>query len=188
MPIAQATIGGTVEIVLRGHQAASSILPQVREAIASLDPDLPIYEVMTMTQVVQAQSMYYNIFGVFFVTFGAVALFLAAAGLYGVMSFTVTQRTREMGVRSALGAPGRRLVLLIMRRSLVQLAIGLVLGLGLWLIAAGPLEPVLYHVSPHDPYVAALVVGVLGVVAIAASLLPAWRVTKVDPVIALSAE
>jgi putative ABC transport system permease protein len=188
VPIVQTTIGGTVEIALRGRQAGSVILAKVREAVASLDRDLPLYDVMTMTQIVQTQSMFYNIFGVFFVTFGAIALFLAAAGLYGVMSFAVTQRTREMGVRSALGAPGRRLVLLIMRRSLVQLAIGLLLGLGLWLAAASPLEPVLYHVSPHDPYVAALIVAVLGVVAIAASLLPAWRVTKVDPVIALSAE
>jgi predicted permease len=188
VPLVQAPIGGMVEIALRGHQSTSPSLPLIREAVASLDRDLPVYDVMTMTQIVQMQGMYFNIFGVFFVTFGVIALFLAAAGLYGVMSFAVTQRTREMGVRSALGAPGRRLVLLIMRRSLVQLAIGLVLGLGLWLIAAGPLEPVLYHVSPHDPYVAAVVVGVLGIVAIAASLLPAWRVTKVDPMIALSAE
>lgn len=187
-PLAQATIGSMVEVALRGHQPTSVVLPRVREAISSLDRDLPVYDVLTMTQVVQVQSMYYNIFGAFFVTFGAIALFLASAGLYGVMSFAVTQRTREMGVRSALGASGRRLVLLIMRRSIVQLAMGLVLGLGLWLVAAGPLEPVLYHVSPHDPYVAALVVGVLSVVAMAASLLPALRVAKVDPVSALTAE
>ena len=83
--------------------------------------------------------------------FGFCALFLAAAGLYGVMSFAVTQRTREMGVRSALGARGAELILLIMKKSVVQLAVGLFLGLALALLASGGLQPVLYK-SPtgHD--------------------------------------
>src|SRR5262249_12501433 len=130
----------------------------------------------------------YNIFGVLFVAFGAIALFLAAAGLYGVMSFAVTQRTREMGVRSALGASGSRLVALVMRRSVIQLVVGLALGLGLGLAASGPLGPVLYRVNPHDPLVVVVVVFVLAMVALAASALPAWRVTKIDPVTALAAE
>jgi ABC-type antimicrobial peptide transport system permease subunit len=132
--------------------------------------------------------LFYDIFGTFFVAFGASALFLAAAGLYGVMSFAVTQRTREMGVRSALGASGRSLVLLVMRRSLVQLVIGLVLGLGLGLFGSGPLWPVLYHVDPHDPSVAAIVVVVLTIAAVTATLLPALRVTRIDPTVALAAE
>src|SRR5688572_12848540 len=89
--------------------------------------------------------------------FGICALFLAVAGLYGVMSFAVTQRTREMGVRSALGAPARQLILLIMRKSLFHLAIGLFLGLGLALLASRFLQPVLYHVDPRDPAVLATV-------------------------------
>ena len=78
-----------------------------------------------MRRVIDRQTMFYTVFGTFFMAFGFCALFLASAGLYGVMSFAVTQRTREMGVRSALGAHGRQLILLIMRKSVVQLAIGL---------------------------------------------------------------
>lgn len=116
------------------------------------------------------------------------ALLLAAAGLYGVMLFTVTQRTREMGVRSALGAQGRELIALIMRRSVIQLGIGLVLGLALALVASGALQPVLYHVNPRDPMVFLTVVAALGVVSVVASLLPARRVAHISPVVALSGE
>ena len=188
VPLAQSDMGGTVQIAVRARENAPALTLLVRSAIASIDRDLPVYSVLTMSQIVHRELLFYDIFGTLFGAFGLAALFLAAAGLYGVMSFAVTQRTREMGVRSALGAQGRRLVVLIMRRSLIQLAIGLVLGVGLGLAAAGPLETLLYRVNPHDPAVAAVVVAVLAAAAIAASALPAWRVTKIDPVIALSAE
>jgi putative ABC transport system permease protein len=120
--------------------------------------------------------------------FGVCALLLAAAGLYGVMSFAVTQRTREMGVRSALGAQGAQLLFLVMRKSVIQLAIGLFLGLGLALLASGALQPVLYHVNPRDAAVFAAVVASLAVVSLVASFLPARRVTRIDPVVALANE
>jgi ABC-type antimicrobial peptide transport system permease subunit len=104
------------------------------------------------------------------------------------MSFAVTQRTREMGVRSALGAQAGELILLVMRKSIIQLAIGLLLGLMLALLASGALQPVLYHVNPRDAIVFAGVVVTLTLASVAASFLPAWRVTKVDPVLALAAE
>ena len=116
----------------------------------------------TMRRVIDRQTWFYTVFGTFFMAFGICALLLAAAGLYGVMSFAVTQRTREMGVRSALGAQGLQLVLLVMRKSIVQLAIGLVLGLALALLASGALQPVLYHVNPRDAIVFAGVVGHAG--------------------------
>jgi predicted permease len=188
VPIAQSEIGGFVSIAVRVRENATAVTPLVRSALASIDRDLAVYEVMPMRDIIHREMLFYDIFGTFFVAFGGAALFLAAAGLYGVMSFAVTQRTREMGVRSALGAPGSLLVLLVMRRSLIQLVVGLVLGLGLGLAASGPLQPVLYHVNPRDPAVAVVVVTVLAVAAIVASLLPAWRVTRIDPTVALSAE
>ena len=151
-------------------------------------PDLAIYDVSTMRVVIDRQTWFYTMFGTFFMAFGFCALFLASAGLYGVMSFAVTQRTREMGVRSALGANGRALILLIMRKSVVQLAIGLALGLGLALLASGALQPVLYHVDPRDGVVFAAVAATLACVSLAASLLPARRVTRIDPALALSSE
>jgi ABC-type antimicrobial peptide transport system permease subunit len=100
----------------------------------------------------------------------------------------VTQRTREISVRSALGANGRALVVLLMRKSVVRLAIGLALGLGLALVASGALQPVLYHVDPRDRAVCAFVGATLACVSLVASILPARRVTKIDPVLALASE
>jgi putative ABC transport system permease protein len=104
------------------------------------------------------------------------------------MSFAVTQRTREMGVRSALGARGTQLILLVMRRSVVQLGVGLLLGLALAVLASGALQPVLYRVNPRDAAVFAAVIATLAAAGLVASSLPARRVTKIDPVLALSSE
>ena len=120
--------------------------------------------------------------------FGLVALFLAAVGLYGVMSFAVTRRTQEMGVRLALGAQGSSLVRLIMKKGLIQLGVGTVIGLVLAVLIAGPIEIVLYDVNGRDPVVFAIVLLTLTVTSLAATLLPALRVTRVDPVIALRSE
>jgi ABC-type antimicrobial peptide transport system permease subunit len=188
IPISQSDVANGVRIAVRTRGDASAITPLLRQAVTALDHDLAIYEVDTMRTVIDRQTWFYTIFGTFFMAFGICALFLAAAGLYGVMSFAVTQRTREMGVRSALGARSGQLVLLVMRKSVVQLAIGLALGLGLALLASGALQPVLYHVNPRDVTVFAGVVATLASASLLASFLPAWRVTKVDPGLALTAE
>jgi ABC-type antimicrobial peptide transport system permease subunit len=104
------------------------------------------------------------------------------------MSFAVTQRTREMGGRSALGARSVQLIALVMRQSLWQLAVGMGLGLGLALLASGVLQPVLYHVDPRDRTVFTAVVVTLALASLVASFLPARRVTKIDPVLALTVE
>ncbi len=188
IPIAQSDVANGVRMAMRTSGQPESMTPFLRSAVASLDPELAVYEVSSMRAVIQRQTWFYTVFGTFFMAFGACALFLAAAGLYGVMSFAVTQRTREMGVRSALGAQGVSLIMLVMRRSLVQLAVGLVLGLLLALLASGALEPVLYKVNPRDAAVFVAVVTTLAAASLLASFLPARRVTKIDPVIALSGE
>ena len=93
-----------------------------------------------------------------------------------------------MGVRSALGAQSAQLILLVMRKSVIQLAIGLVLGLGLALLASGALQPVLYHVNPRDQMVFVAVIATLALASLVASFLPARRVTKIDPAVALASE
>ena len=188
IPIAQSDVANGVRIAVRTSGDAAAATASVRSAVASLDPDLAIYEISTMQLVIDRQTWFYTVFGTFFMAFGCCALFLASAGLYGVMSFAVTQRTREMGVRSALGASGRALIMLIMRKSVVQLAIGLALGLGLALLASGALQPVLYHVDPRDRAVFAGVIAALALVSLAASFLPARRVTSIDPAVALSGD
>ena len=188
IPIAQSDVANGVRIAVRTRGDPAAVTSSLRAAVASLDPDLAIYEISTLRRVVDRQTWFYTVFGTFFMAFGLCALLLAAAGLYGVMSFAVTQRTREMGVRSALGAQGMQLVLLVMRKSVVQLAIGLVLGLGLALAASDALQPVLYHVNPRDSAVFAAVIATLAIASLIASFLPARRVTRIDPVLALSSE
>ena len=188
IPIAQSDVANGVRIAVRTRGESGTVTSQVRAAVTSLDGDLAIYEVSTMRSVIARQTIFYTIFGTFFMVFGSCALFLAAAGLYGVMSFAVTQRTREMGVRSALGAGGRQLIVLMMRRSVLQLAIGLAAGLALALAASGLLQPVLYHVNPRDLAVFAGVIATLTLASLSASFLPALRVTRIDPVRALASE
>jgi predicted permease len=188
IPIPQSDVANGVRIAVRSRGEPAAVTSLVRSAVASLDPDLAVYEIETLRRVIHRQTWFYRVFGTFFMVFGVCALLLAAAGLYGVMSFAVTQRTREMGVRSALGAQGQQLIALVMRRSVIQLAVGLFLGLGLALLASGALQPVLYHVDPRDGMVFVAVVATLALVSLAASFLPARRVTRIDPMAALAAE
>ena len=150
IPIAQSDVANGVRIAVRTRGEPAAITSLVRSAVTSLDRTSRSTRSDTMRRVIDRQTWFYTTFGTFFMAFGICALFLAAAGLYGVMSFAVTQRTREMGVRSALGAQGAQLIVLVMRKSVIQLAIGLVLGLALALLASGALQPVLYHVNPRD--------------------------------------
>jgi putative ABC transport system permease protein len=188
IPIAQSDVANGVRIAVRTRGEPNAMASLLRSAVTSLDNDLAIFEIDTLSRVIERQTWFYRVFGTFFMAFGFCALFLAAAGLYGVMSFAVTQRTREMGVRSALGAQGRELIMLVMRKSVLQLVSGLVLGLGLALLASGALQPVLYKVNPRDMMVFAAVVITLAIASLVASFLPARRVTKIDPVLALASE
>ena len=182
IPIAQSDVANGVRIAVRTRGQPAAVTSLVRSTVSSLDADLAIYDVSTMRSVIDRQTLFYTVFGNFFMAFGFCALFLASAGLYGVMSFTVTQRTRELGVR------GRQLIVLIMRKSLLQLAIGLVVGLALAAAASGQLQPVLYHVNPRDLAVFAGVVATLTITTLSASFLPALRVTRINPVRALASE
>ena len=188
IPIAQSDVANGVRIAVRTRGDAAAVTPLLRAAVSALDPNLAIFDINPMHRVIERQTWFYRTFGTFFMTFGICALLLAAAGLYGVMSFAVTQRTREMGVRSALGARGGQLIALVMHRSVVRLGIGVVLGLALAVVASGALRPLLYRVHPRDVWVFAGVVVMLITVSLLASLLPARRVARIDPVRALATE
>ncbi len=188
IPIAQSEVTNFVSIALRTRGEPAEATPAVRAAVMSLDPDLAVYDVLSMREVIARATWFYRIFGTLFTAFGCVALLLAVAGLYGVMSFSVTQRTREMGIRVALGAGGSELVRLVMGRGVVRLSIGLALGLGLGSVASHFLQTLLYHVDAHDPGVLAAVAASLAVSGLLASFIPARRVTRIDPVQALASE
>jgi predicted permease len=188
IPIAQSDVSNGVRIAVRTRGDAAAVTPLLRATVGALDSNLAIFDIATMRRVIERQTWFYTTFGTFFMAFGICALLLAAAGLYGVMSFAVTQRTREMGVRSALGAQRGQLIVLVMRRSMGQLAVGIVLGLALAVVASGALRPLLYRVDPHDIWVFSGVVVMLIAVSLLATLLPARRVAKIDPVKVLASE
>jgi putative ABC transport system permease protein len=188
IPIAQSGVGNFVSIALRTQGPPMAKTADVRAAVMSIDPNLPIFDVLSMDGVIDSLTWFYRVFGLLFMAFGAAALFLAAVGLYGVMSFAVARRAHEMGIRMALGAGAAQLVGLVMRKGVVQLVVGLGIGLGLAIAAAGPLQIILFEVNARDPFVFGAVVVTLAVVGLLASLVPARRVTKVDPVAALTPE
>ena len=133
-------------------------------------------------------TWFYRAFGTLFVAFGIAALALATIGLYGVMSFAASNRTREIGVRMALGAGAKNVMMLILKLGATQIAIGLVLGLALALVLSRALGAMLFNVDPWDPTIFVTVVLTLAATGLVASLIPAWRATRVDPVDALSYE
>jgi len=188
VPIAQGSVGTFASIAARTGGNPTTITADVRDAVASLDPNLPIYDVMSMGGVIRKEMWQLGIFGSVFMVLGVAALLLAAVGLYGVMSFAVTQRTQEMGVRMALGSPSGVLLALVMRRGIIQLVIGLAIGMCIGVIAAGPLQMVLYEIDARDPTVFGVVAATLAATGLLASAIPASRVTRVDPVTALTPE
>ena len=165
-----------------------AILPAVRAAVQGLNPNLPIYNVQSMTQTMRQSGWFYIVFGTLFIAFGAAALFMATVGLYGVLSFSVSRRMREMGIRMALGASARDVIALVVRQGGLQLAIGLGLGLILALGLTSVIGLLMFEVTPRDPLVFSAVVGVIAAVGLLASFLPANRATRAEPVAALRSE
>ena len=133
-------------------------------------------------------TFFYGIFGSLFIMFGVITLSIALVGLYGVLSFSVSQRVKEIGVRIALGAQGRDVVRLIVRQGLIQIAVGVVLGLGAGLGFSNLLGNFLFGVETRDPMVFAGVTAVVVAVGIIATWLPARRASAIDPMVALREE
>jgi putative ABC transport system permease protein len=168
--------------------APLGITPEVRSAVRSVDSDLPIYWVRDMPEVIHQETWIYNVFGTLFIVFGAAALFLASVGLYGVLAFSVSRRVQEMGLRMALGAKARDVIGLVVREGAVQLGIGLAIGLSLAFAVSRFVALLMFGVEPRDPTVFGAIVLTIGLVGTMASLIPALRATRVDPMVALRYE
>ncbi len=177
-----------MSVVARTRGNALALAGPVRDAVVSIDPDLPIYWPLTFAQSVREVTWFYRIFGSLFMIFGLVALFLAGIGLYAVMAFSVGQRTREVGVRMALGAQASDVVGLVFRQGVMQIGIGMTLGLALAAGVSQLLQTLLFDVQPRDPGIFLGVIMVLATAGAMACLLPARRATRIDPIIALRAE
>ncbi len=187
VPVAQSD-ARFMSILARGPADPMSLTRAVRDAVGAVHSDTPIYFVDTLAGRIAENTWVYNVFGALFMVFGGVALFLASIGLYGVMAFSVSRRTPEVGIRMALGAESGQVLSLILRQGLVQVGVGVVLGLGLAFVVSRALALVLFQVAPGDPGVFAMVAGVLLLTGLAASTVPAMRATRVDPLVALRSE
>ncbi len=177
-----------VGLFVRTQQGPETMAPQLILEVHALDPDLAPYEVLTMREQIDRSTSSQHIAVTLLSGFGGIALLLAAIGLYGVMSYAVSQSTRELGLRMALGAAPSHLLRLVMSRGVALTAGGVAGGAAAALLLTRLLGYLLYKVSPRDPLSFALAFAVMIVAALAASLVPAWRATQTDPVRALRSE
>ncbi|MGE3774528.1 MAG: ADOP family duplicated permease [Gammaproteobacteria bacterium] len=176
-----------MSIAVRGEGDPRSLVAPIRTALAQTNPDLALYWLRTFDESRMIRTAGFRIVGTMFAVFAVIALVLAAAGLFGVLAFHVGQRTREIGVRRALGADDRRILKMIMRASGIQVGIGIVIGMALLPVMGRGLGDILDD-GPFDPTVYSLVLLAMVVVAVAATLTPTRRALKVDPAAALRYE
>jgi ABC-type antimicrobial peptide transport system permease subunit len=164
----------------------------MRRDVQKADPNLPLYFVGTPKSQLDVFVAQNRIIATLFSIFGAVAVVLAAVGIYGVMSFSVSRRTQEFGVRMALGANAGRILSMVVRQGIVQIAVGLTVGLGLSfglaVLAADGIRNTLFGVTGRDPLIYAAVAALVTMVSLLASVVPARRATRVDPMLVLRME
>ena len=187
LPLAQNRENGvTLHVRAAGEPAA--LVPAVRAALQSLEPNLPVPNLQTMANTLSA-SLYVSRMGAALVAAcGALALLLASIGVYGVMAFSISRRTRELGIRMALGAERREVFSLVIREGMALVAAGIAIGLAGALAGTRTLAAFLYGISARDVATFATVPLVLALVALAACYVPARRAARADPMAALRCE
>jgi putative ABC transport system permease protein len=175
-------------VVLRTAMDPVSLIPAVRSLVRSIDIDQPVFQEGSLEATRAAGRASQQLATSLLASFAAVALLLAAIGIYGVIAYSVGQRTREFGIRMSLGARRLDVLRLVVRQGLLLAAAGIGVGLAGAFALTRLLSSLLYGVNATDPLTFAGVTGLLATVAVSASFLPAWRATRVDPVIALRCE
>jgi putative ABC transport system permease protein len=164
------------------------MISAIKERIWSVDKTLPISGIATMDQLISDSLARRRLNMILLGIFASVALLLAAVGIYGVMSYSVSQRTNEMGIRIALGAQPRNVLALILKQGLSLALIGMTIGIGAALALTRMMSSLLFGISPTDPFAFGAVAIALTIVALLACYIPARRATRVDPMTALRNE
>ena len=184
LPLGQSPDDQRMSYVVRTPNNPLALTDMARAQVMAVDKDLPIYFVQTMEESIEKSRFFFDLFSTLFAIFGAAALLLASVGIYAVVSFSVGQRTQEIGVRVALGAAPSRVMRLLLGQGARQLLVGLAVGLPVSFLAAQVLTQFLFEVRPGDPTVFSAVPLALGLVTLFACFLPAQRALKADPMVA----
>jgi len=187
VPVLSGDHGGTTLVVRTAADPLAFSIP-IQKQIAALDPEMPVRDVFTLQQIVERSLGNASLSATLVLAFAVLSLLLASVGLYGVLSYLMTQRTGEIGIRIALGAQREQVVRLMLGDGLRPAVYGLVLGLAASAGAARLIQSMLYGTQPLDPEVFAAVASTLLAVAALACLIPAWRASRIDPVQALRME
>jgi putative ABC transport system permease protein len=174
--------------VVKTNSEPRSFIPAVTKEVAAMDPDVPLFAVKSMEEYMSASVAAPRFSTTLLAIFAGVALVLTIVGLYGVMSYSVAQRTNEIGIRLALGAQSRDVLMMVVKQGSMLILLGLVIGLAGAYALTRLIESLLFGVTPKDPFTFAAVAVLLAVVALMACYIPAWRATKVDPLEALRYE
>jgi len=177
-----------ISFVVRSALPQTTLFPSIKAAVHEVDAEQAVSRLRPVSELVSDSVARYRFSMLLLSVFGVLALSIAAVGVYGVMAYSVNQRTRELGIRLALGASRTSVRYLVLGRGLVMAALGIGIGLAGSLALTRLLVSQLFGVSPTDPAVLAAAVATLAVVSTAACLIPALRATRVDPVIALRSE
>ena len=193
VPLAQAFSANVfihARLATKDPATTAAGVAQLRATLRALDPDLPVLQIVPFTSVVERNVSLWivRIGAVLFGVFGGVALVLAVVGVYGLKAYAVARRTREIGIRMALGAQPGDVLALVFRQGALQTALAVIIGLGLSLAAGQLLATMLYQVSPADPFALGSAAALLTVVALFACWLPARRATRINPITALRTE
>jgi predicted permease len=177
-----------ISMVVRSSGAAEALLPMMRSEVQALDASMPIVELKTMNEHLKLMLFLPKMGGILLAVFGALAMLLATTGLYGVIAYSASQRTREVGIRVALGASSSDVVMMVVRQGIALAAVGAVIGVVISFAATRPLGSLLYGVGSWDPLTFVGITALLVAVALLASLVPALRAARVDPMVALRYE
>jgi ABC-type antimicrobial peptide transport system permease subunit len=175
-------------LCVRGAGDANALIAAVRREVNSLDPNLPVFNVKTFADQIDESVSRERLVALLSSFFGLFALLLASLGLYGVMAYAVARRTREIGIRLALGASAGNVLWLVLRETMLVLIVGIAIGLPAALGAAQLIEGLLFGLTPADPLTIILATLVMIVISAVAGYLPARRASRVDPMVALRYE
>jgi len=175
-------------IVARTDGNPLALAMPIQQQVSALDPALPVYDVLTIQQIIGKSTASQSFSATLVLAFASLSLLLAAIGLYGVLSYLVTQRVTEIGIRIALGAQKSEVLRLVLLDGLRPVLIGLLIGLAGGVAVGSLIRSILYGTSPADPVVFAVMVGTLLVTATAACMLPAIRASRIEPMQALRTE